>query len=127
MIKNVNEEIILKMCLVSHLDIIVTDIEKIVYYMGSAERCSRCMYAPTTKKFNECANALKDDEIKFIDNASYFEIVEDESVFDSLAIAQVNVCEGSTNYAIFAKLHGNFTEREKFLIRTCTYLLRRGF
>lgn len=124
---NLNEkiqDIILKANMRTDIDIVVTDEEMVIYYIGETDKCREYVYAEISDELKEI---IKTDirDIKFLENMDIVPLVKSENerykyqaiypmykeeIFDKLIIFNSNI---------------EFSESDKFIIKSMIYLIEK--
>lgn len=119
------ENIILKANMRTNMDIMVTDDEKIIYYIGNTDNCKKYMYAEVSKEIKELMN-IRLNEIRFLGHEeTVYLIKDDEEKYYNQAIYAMYEDDRFDKFIIFNKVDGEFDENDRLIINSTKYLIEK--
>lgn len=116
------EEIILKANMVTEMNILITDDEKVIYYIGDTEKCKKYLYSEISGDMKnlttENLEILTEDKvIKILNNDS--EEYCCQLIYPFFEESKLKRC------IVFYKPDNTFTEKEIFIINSTMYLIKK--
>lgn len=119
------EDIILKANMITHMDIMVTDDEKVIYYIGDTDKCKKYIYSEVSEELKALMN-IRLNEIKYCEEDEIVPIIDDKNEkFINQAIYGVYEKEKFDKFIIFNRTDREFNDNDKFIISSTIYLIEK--
>lgn len=119
------ENIILKANLRTNMDIMVTDDEKIVYYIGNTDKCKKYIYTKLSEELKKMSDK-NINEIKFLEEEETVNIIENEGEkYTNQAIYTVHEEGKFERFIIFNKEGSKFDDGDRLIINSTIYLINK--
>ena len=119
------ENIILKANMRTNMDIVVTDDEKIIYYIGNTDNCKKYLYTEVSKELKRLMK-IHLEEIKFLKKDETLELIQEESEkYINQAIYGIYEKNKFDKFIIFNKSESEFDDNDRFIINSIIYLIEK--
>lgn len=119
------EDIILKANMITHMDIMVTDDEKVIYYIGDTDKCKKYIYSEVSEELKALMN-IRLNEIKYCEEEEIVSIINDKNEkFINQAIYGVYENDKFDKFIIFNRTDREFNDNDKFIISSTIYLIEK--
>ena len=120
------EDLLLNFNLKTSVNLIITDKEKIIYYIGESEKCVDYLYAEISENLKSIVSNYKD--VKFFNADETLPILNgDKEVYVNQALCNIAKDDSYTKCIIFYKVDKEFTSDEVFMINSTIYLVKKYF
>lgn len=120
------ENLLFNVNLKSSINILVTDEENIIYYIGKSENCVKYLYTEISDDLKTLIN--KRDENEFYKDGETLNIMKnDDEKYCCQCIFKVCVDDKFSKFIIFYKSEEDFNDDEIFLINSTIYLTQKYF
>ena len=119
------EDIILKANMITHMDIMVTDYEKVIYYIGDTDKCKKYIYSEVSEELKALMN-IRLNEVKYCEEEEIVSIINDKNEkFINQAIYGVYENNKFDKFIIFNRTDREFNDNDKFIISSTIYLIEK--
>ena len=121
------EKLLMSVKLKTTMNIVVTDEEEIIYYIGNSDECGEYLFKNMSKELKLLLNDLCDKTKYLKDNKTIKITAGKNQKYKSQAIFKITKDDKFDKSLIFYKLDSEFDNSDIFMIDSVKYLIEKYF